>query len=192
MRERKREERDTCKSAKPSYSVSARAGIGRKRKEIKWGLRHVDPLRLVSQHRRPRHTVCCDCRQPGVHRGRRSSDEVTISSCDTETRSAKLWPRLTSSTRSWHLPRQARTLVSSIWMTHHLQSFVATSWSFLLFRISFDIEVYRKIARWYDGSTLVRVGKISCFNCRSARILCYTMVNLRCAVVKLQCCIKNT
>lgn len=34
-REKEREERDTCKSAKPSYSVSARTGIGRERKEIK-------------------------------------------------------------------------------------------------------------------------------------------------------------
>ena len=117
MRERKREERDTCKSAKPSYSVSARAGIGRKRKEIKWGLRHVDPLRLISQHRRPRHIVYYDCRQPGVHRGHRSSDEVRISSYDMETRNVKPWPLLTSSTRSWHPPRRARMLVSS--KRHH-------------------------------------------------------------------------
>ena len=34
-REKEGEERDTCKSAKPSYSVSARTGIGRERKEIK-------------------------------------------------------------------------------------------------------------------------------------------------------------
>lgn len=142
MRERKREERDTCKSAKPSYSVSARAGIGRKRKEIKWGLRHVDPLRLISQHRRPRHIVYYDCRQPGVHRGHRSSDEVRISSYDMETRNVKPWPLLTSSTRSWHPPRRARMLVSSIWMTHRLPSFVATSWSFLRFRTSCDAEIY--------------------------------------------------
>lgn len=130
MRERKRERGVIrVKSAKPSYSVSARAGIGRERKEIKWGLRHVDPLRLVSQHRRPRRTVCCVCRPPGARRGRQLSNAATTSSSVTGTRSAKLWPPSTSSTRSCRPHPQAPTPASSTWTTPRPRTSTAIWWS---------------------------------------------------------------